>query len=944
MLIIYSLIFLSGFSALIFQIAAQKYLSIYLGSDSLSTTLVLSLFFFFLSLGYWVWGKWGHRFGKNFLVTYGYIELAIGLYYLLAPTLFFFLFDIFSQWPFHFWNALMLSSLFLFIPCFLMGGSLPVCIQAITNQLSESDTTHSMTYALNTIGAFVGSFICGFYLIETFGLRLSLTLAGSINCFICIATLVIKVITKKNYRGYIPKVQEKAKISWLILGLSFLGGFITFAFENIMIRLTALSVGGSTYAYTIIVSSFIFAIGIGAYFYKNLYKEPKHRDLQKLLALTLLFLLSMYWIAPHIPNTLMRFKLLISPAEFNFLFYWLGVFVLFLTLLFFPVVALGLNLPLLFSLHKSKAKHINESVGSLYMYNAFGAMGGALASFGLLYLFNLDVVFKFILFSSLLGLALTSTKTFTIGHILAGVVVIASAIFTLPSWSPRSFTPSRFAHHSGIKTDRQLQLLKKKYSKQDEFNYLFYEDGPNSTVAVVENKKEKNRSLYINGKPDADTKGDKGIRSMTALVPLSLAPSIDDVFIIGLGTGMSTGITTSFSDNKHTRVTEMSEGVIKALPLFEQWNFGLLKKHKNKFQITQGDAYSVLKNDTKKYNVIMSEPSNTWVTGVEKLYTKEFLKLASSKLTKDGVYSQWFPLFLMKESGFLSIIKNFQSVFPEVTLWQLPGYAVIILASKKPLEIDPDKLKLRFDQNPKAYKNIKKTDHLGILSQQLLPPSFPRQLAKKTNFWHSLGFPTLGYSSARAHFSYSLVSLRYILSQYFNAPQKKVSDNFYYWETLPKDKINSNFLKSMHQNLLKTPQYHPLAGLHYLKWWHRNPDNRIFKKDKKLLAQYDYLSNPQPQPLPQLTKKPKAELYVQLWSRYVFLLNTLQPAYYERLLPAIPKTCKESVCFQIKLDLLKQNNFIQTKTALALAKSIDTKRTQNWIENQFAQQIPQSGQ
>ena len=43
--------------------------------------------------------------------------------------------------------------------------------------------------------------------------------------------------------------------------------------------------------------------------------------------------------------------------------------------------------------------------------------------------------------------------------------------------------------------------------------------------------------------------------------------------------------------------------------------------------------------------MIASEPSNPWVTGVEMLFSREFLEAARDRLAPGGVYAQWFHTY-----------------------------------------------------------------------------------------------------------------------------------------------------------------------------------------------------------------------------------------------------------------------------------------------------------
>ena len=91
-----SFVFLSGFTGLVYQVTWQRYLAYHLGSNALATTLVLTVFFLFLSLGYFAIGRWSHLFVRNKLFLYGILEGLIGAYCLLSPVLFRLLAESFS--------------------------------------------------------------------------------------------------------------------------------------------------------------------------------------------------------------------------------------------------------------------------------------------------------------------------------------------------------------------------------------------------------------------------------------------------------------------------------------------------------------------------------------------------------------------------------------------------------------------------------------------------------------------------------------------------------------------------------------------------------------------------------------------------------------------------------------------------------------------------------
>jgi spermidine synthase len=78
-------------------------------------------------------------------------------------------------------------------------------------------------------------------------------------------------------------------------------------------------------------------------------------------------------------------------------------------------------------------------------------------------------------------------------------------------------------------------------------------------------------------------------------------------------------------------VAEISPAVIRAAPLFDYGNLSASKSPK--IEIVRGDAYRTLLRSQGLFDLIVSEPSNPWVTGIEMLFSREFLEAARDRLT-----------------------------------------------------------------------------------------------------------------------------------------------------------------------------------------------------------------------------------------------------------------------------------------------------------------------
>ncbi len=198
--IVLFLFFLSGLTALIYEVLWLKELGLLFGNTAYAAATTLVVFFLGLSFGGYFWGKNAFRL-KNPLRWYGLLEIAIAcsallyfllldLYYLIYPFLFTlagenFLFFIIVKF--------LLSLSMLFLPAFFMGGTFPVLGQYLIQGAHQLGKRGSLLYACNTGGAALGVFIAGFYLPPILGFHKSYLMAIAINLLIGIASYLVSV-------------------------------------------------------------------------------------------------------------------------------------------------------------------------------------------------------------------------------------------------------------------------------------------------------------------------------------------------------------------------------------------------------------------------------------------------------------------------------------------------------------------------------------------------------------------------------------------------------------------------------------------------------------------------------------------------------------------------------------------------------------------------------
>ena len=126
--------------------------------------------------------------------------------------------------------------------------------------------------------------------------------------------------------------------------------------------------------------------------------------------------------------------------------------------------------------------------------------------------------------------------------------------------------------------------------------------------------------------------------------------------------------------------------MVEASRYFDAYNYRILDDPRVNLII--GDGRNHLALTDRKYDVIISEPSNPFIAGVADLFTREYFQLCRDHLTDRGVAAAWMQAYLIDKASFSSIVRTFQSVFPEMMLWKTAKGDCIMVGSKIPLRVD----------------------------------------------------------------------------------------------------------------------------------------------------------------------------------------------------------------------------------------------------------------
>ena len=96
---------------------------------------------------------------------------------------------------------------------------------------------------------------------------------------------------------------------------------------------------------------------------------------------------------------------------------------------------------------------------------------------------------------------------------------------------------------------------------------------------------------------------------------------------------------------------------------FDAWNHQVLDDPRVNLINNDGRNH-VLLTAPETYDVIVSEPSNPWISGVSNLFTREFFELGRRRLKPGGVWSQWVQMYGMNPDDLGTLLKTFGTVYP----------------------------------------------------------------------------------------------------------------------------------------------------------------------------------------------------------------------------------------------------------------------------------------
>jgi spermidine synthase len=228
-----------------------------------------------------------------------------------------------------------------------------------------------------------------------------------------------------------------------------------------------------------------------------------------------------------------------------------------------------------------------------------------------------------------------------------------------------------------------------------ETELLYYRDGVSSTISV--DRQGNHRFYRTNGKTDASTDpGDMANQILLGHLPMLLHPDPADVFILGLGTGVTAGAVARYPV-RSIEIVDIEPAAREATRFFEAENRRVLADPRAR--LITADGRNALLARPRTYDVIISDPSDLWVAGVGTLFTREFYEVARSRLRPGGIMVQWIHTHAILPAQLKLIVATFRSAFPATSLWRPNRGDIILMGSVAPVVWDYDRLRQVDDRN-----------------------------------------------------------------------------------------------------------------------------------------------------------------------------------------------------------------------------------------------------
>jgi len=659
---------MASVSFLVYEVIWDRMLSLYLGITVHASTIVVSAYMAGLAAGSFIIGKKVQkskdpvRLLSVILILIAVVNLAVYYLLVLIPEI----------------RIQAVSYLYslgiVFLSAFFIGGVMPVVSRMFIESGNNTSQSIGNTFGADTIGSAIGGILAGFVLLGSLGMRNSIWLMTGLNLILAAAVYFMpkakpqadikeeKIKSKKHAQIKFPSSPNTA------LAVAFISGLTGLIAQIVWMRIFRVYLTNTSYTFSLIVSVTIFGYFIGTIIFKHVFKtERDHKKiLLNALFLSGLIILSGMVIFINAPEWIILplHESLKTPATRILL---PPVILSLLTVLPQAILS-GFIFSNAIKLYDDKSEALSTGFSRIYFINTTGAFAGPfIAAFVLIP--NIGSVRSLMLISFIamifpLTIMFRSKQSKNKAVLILGSVCAVFVFVML-------FT-------------QQIKIMPPSFS-QDEREILFYREAVEATLVVGKDKKTGLNYTYFNNNSVIGSSYD-AIKAVKLLghIPFITGKAPENVLIVGFGIGVTTSTVLQHSEVESVECVELAEELKEAASFYKDLNNDVVNDPR--LLIIGDDGRHYLQMTDKKYDLISSDPTHP-VLGSGGLYSKEYFQLCYDHLSDDGMVTQYLPLHKLLPKDYAGIIKTFNSVFENTTVW-LGHTHTLLVGTKKPLKID----------------------------------------------------------------------------------------------------------------------------------------------------------------------------------------------------------------------------------------------------------------
>jgi spermidine synthase len=742
---------LSGAAGLMYESIWSRYLGLFVGHSAYAQVIVLVIYLGGMSAGAALAARYADRIREP-LLGYALVEMAVGIvgvffheiyqtatslaYAHLFPALSGGVALVLVKWT--------LAALLILPQSVLLGTTFPLMTSGFLRVVSPDGKTGSgrvlgLLYFANSIGAAVGVLVAGFYLIGLVGLPGTIVTAGIINCLVGLTALGALRLRQESGEPEpaahtAPAVSSAATPSeptgsdavaaspietpaadtsaaapagtalpflWrVMLAVAAGTALSSFIYEIAWVRMLSLVLGSATHSFELMLSAFILGLALGALWVRG--RADRFRDHMRALAVAqwamgalavatlTAYLASFDWMAFLIQG--------LDQNPEGYRLFTVAKYGIAMVVMLPATFCAGITLPLITRMLIGAGAG-ERAIGFVYSVNTFGSIVGViLASLLLMPLIGLKPLLiaggvidmglgVWLMF--LAGRDRPDTRRFAVA--LVGATVLVAAAGAVNADFNRDLLVSGVYRYGTTPGRRERSGI------------VFYRDGRTASVSVRKSA-DGSQSIATNGKPDAslspawfDTSthtgasrldGDESTQVLLALTTLAHAPAAEHAAVIGNGSGMSSHFILGSSALKELVTIDIEPEMINGSRKFYPANRRTFDDPRSHF--VHDDAKSYFAAANRKFDLILSEPSNPWVSGVSGLFTDEFYQRIREYLTPGGVFGQWLHLYEIDDGLVLSVIKAVHRNFASYEIFLTADVDILVVASNQARLPAPD--------------------------------------------------------------------------------------------------------------------------------------------------------------------------------------------------------------------------------------------------------------